>query len=142
MLEAWLPFLIFLGVVTLLAALLEGVGSKLMNRRDRTADVPGHPRPDPDQAWAAIRTHCRRRIKASVRQQRVEQVVRRFLGEIADYERETGNDPGPAREYLCEIIAHELAAKLSPSVRDALDAAQRLLRGDISDDAPRGKPRV
>ncbi|HUA53148.1 MAG TPA: hypothetical protein VMB81_13340 [Candidatus Sulfotelmatobacter sp.] len=128
MLEAWVPFLIFFGVATLLAALLEGVGAILLNRRDRREDVPGHPRPDPDRAWTAIRTHCRRRIRASERRRRVEATVLAFLDEVADYERRTGHDPGPAREYLAEMIARELASKPSRSVRDALDAAQSLLR--------------
>ena len=134
-------FVILIAAGTLLAALIGGLGDFLIARGMRkAARGDEHPRPDPLLAWGAIRTEARRRIKAAERLTRVERLVRRFLAEIAEYRRITGEDPGPARQYLAEAIARELAEGQTPAVLAALRHAQRLL-AELPDDGA-GRPVV
>jgi hypothetical protein len=124
-----MPFLIFVAVGTLIAVVLGTIGRLLIERRERPED-PSHLRPDPERAWTTIRTECVRRVKADVKRDRVERVVRAFIDEIAEYRRATGLDPGPARQYLAETIARELTVERKPAVRAALVHAHSLLLGD------------
>jgi hypothetical protein len=136
---SWLPFLIFLAACTLLAVVLGTVGSFLTERRERRDDAAGD-QPDPQRAWATIRTACARRVKASVKRARVEQLVFDFLSAIAEYQRATGLDPGPARRYVAEAIARELTVERRPAVRAALAHARALLDAEDADAVALSEP--
>jgi hypothetical protein len=125
-------FLIFIATGTLLAVILGTIETYLSRRGERPKARRGQPeqaRPDPEAAWAAINAECRRRIRASEKQRRVEQILHAFLDEIATYRSATGEDPGPARQYLAEIIARALSAKQTPTVRAVLIHARDMLSG-------------
>ena len=145
----WWSFLILVGGSTVVAILVGTMGDYLIARSNRAPRNREYPRPDPMLVWDAIRSESHRRIKGTVRRHNVERVVRDFLAELAQYRVLTGEDPGPARRHLIDVIARELATRQTPAVAAALAHAQNLLAEGPPDDddgdqdaAPRHDPRA